>query len=310
MSKEYSQDASADMAEDKLSSAIASLRGEIKSEKPQESAGYEEIPDTEEYTEVEIEGGDKKEPHRTEFVETDDPKVLARINDLYGQVKKSDTRNQMIIQHNQMLEAKLAEALERMDKTERTYKDTQSNNVESEIKTKLKAAREDGDYDTVDKLENDLLELKLERRLADKFPKIQEKTPQQQALTPEQEQAIKAAYYVESLSQERDAQGNFVRPYLYDWHPDNEKASKMAESIRGELLSAGKTPDAATIMRILDDRMLKKPSATRGVPNLRDDMGVNRDKTTIKLTAQEVNIARKMGITPESYAKQKALLNR
>lgn len=282
-------------AENSLASAIDTLRDQV-----------EIIPEDKPDIEVEVdEPQPEKKPRRSEFVEVDDPKVKARIDDLYSQVKKSDQRNQLFQQHNLELEKKLSETLDRLEKFERATKDTASNQVETELKTKLRAAREIDDFDTIQEIEDKLLDLRLERRIAEKVPpKVQEK-PKEPA--PQEREFIEKAKYIELLSQERDEHGNILRPYLYDWHPDNAKASELARTIPQEFAAAGKEVNIKTIMEVIDERLRGKKQP-QGKTVLSTDENDTPPRKTMKITQEEAYAARRLGITPEAYARQKQLI--
>lgn len=299
--------------EDKLNQAIAQLRSQAKAE-PVE---VEEIPEQDDSIEIEVKSDtktsndtattldDDPKPRRSEYVKTDDPKIQERINDLYGQTKKSDARNQMIMQQNEALEKKLSETLDRLDKYERMQKKEASERVEKELRSKMKEARENGDFDSADKINEDLIALQIERRIPEQQP---EKQPaKQQPPKYSKEQAEQDAY-IEYLASEKDDKGNIIRAYLYDWHPDNKKASELAVSIQGELTAAGKQPDVYTIFSVLDERMRGKPKkASAQVLGSGDDIPA---KKTVKLTGDQIRVAHKMGISPEAYARQLSMINR
>lgn len=285
-------------AESKLGDAINNLRNQSK----ENNTAVEVIPDSQPDTEVVIDA--PKEPRRSEFVKTDDPKVLERINDLYGQVKKSDNRNQMITEHNRLMEQKLAEYQERLAAFEKNQKTDASNKVESELRAQLKTAREEGDYDAVDSIEDKLLDLRLERRLGDKQPVQKQETqiPQQSQQLSHDEQ------YLYFMGGERDTHGNLVRPYLFDWHPDNQKALDLFINLPREFAAAGKAADLKTIIDTIDERMKgKKPQGQVSV--LGGEGGDLPERRTVKLTQAQINVARNMGITPEAYARQLQLIN-
>ncbi len=146
MSNVYSQEAQQQIntAENKLGDAIANLKSQIKSnDEPEVEIIQENEPDVE----ITIDEPAKKEPRRSEFVPTEDPKVQERINDLYRQVKGSDSRNQMIIEHNRQLEARLAEYAEKVNQIERNTKSANSTKVEEEIGSAIKTAWEEGDFE-------------------------------------------------------------------------------------------------------------------------------------------------------------------
>lgn len=286
-----------DAAEDKLGDAIKNLKTQINEPK------VEIIPDADDGVEVEIKA--KKEPRRSEFVQTDDPKVIERINDLYGQVKKSDAAKQMLIEHNRTMDQKLAEYAEKLEKFERANKDSASDKVESELKARLRTAREEHDLDTMEQVEEKLNELRMEKRLSGITPKAPAPNPAQQQVD---QRFVHNALYIENVSNEKDAQGNLVRPYLFDWHPDNKKAVDLFNSIPKEFAAAGKDVDLKTVIDVIDERMKgKKPNRSSSVLSGSDDDIPERQ--TVKLTQQQVYTAERMGITPEKYARQLQLIN-
>lgn len=310
MNNTYSPEAqkSIDSAENKLGDAIKSLKSQIKSDDPIVEVEAQSSPDIE----VEIDSpAPVKEPRRSEYVKTDDPKIQERINDLYGQVKKSDAAKAMIIEHNRLMEQKLAEYQERLEKFEKGNKDAASNKVEAELKAQLRIAREENDFDTIDAIEDKLLDLRMEKRLADKLP-VQEKPKAPPQVDPRQQQFeaqyLRNAAYLEVIAQEKDAKGRPVRSYLFDGDPDNDKALELFESIPREFAAAGKQADIKTIMDVMDERIRgKKNNHQASVLGGGDNDAPAR--TTVKLTQAEINIAKNMGITPERYARQKQLIN-
>lgn len=295
---------SIDSAENKLNSAIDTIRAN-KKEKSNDPI-VEAIKEPNNDVEVVIDTPKDKEPRRSEFVQTDDPKVQERINDLYRQVKGSDARNQMIIEHNRVMEQKLAEYADKLTKFEQVTKETATSRVESELKAQLRMAREEGDFDTAETIEDKLLDLRVEKRLVDKLPPEKPKVnPVQQQFD---QQFLNNARYLEFLGNEKDPHGNPVRPYLLDWHPDNSKAVELFTTIPKEFAAAGKQADLKTIMDVLDERIKGKKS-NQQAPVLGDDGGNLPARSTIKLTQKEIEIARNLGITPERYGRQKQLMN-
>lgn len=311
MSNVYSVEAQEQIntAENKLGDAIANLKSQIKNEKENEP-NVEIIQENEPDVEIAVDTpAPKKEPRRSEFVQTDDPKVQERIDDLYRQVKGSDSRNQMIIEHNRQLEARLAEYAEKVNQMERSTKQANSTKVEEEIGLAIKTAWEEGDFEKAATLNAKLLDLKVEKLKDEKIPQekvVQRPNPQQQAY---EAQLLKDAAYMEIISQERDAKGNLVRGYLFNGHPDNERAVDILEKVRYEFASAGKQANIKTILDVVDERIRgKKPShAATVLGGGENDAPV---RNVIKLTAEEVRVAKLMGIKPEAYARQKQLLNR
>lgn len=294
-----------DGAENKLSDALQSLRNK-KSATPE--VEVEIVPTVKQDVEIEIESP-REEKRRSEFVKTDDPKVIERINDLYGQVKKSDARNQMILDHNRLMEEKLAEYQNKLSEFEKSTKNRASDQVETELKVKLRQAREEHDLDSIEQIEDKLLDLRLEKRISSKIPQerpIPQINPVQQQVDQE---LIHKATYLKYLSDEKDSQGNPIRPYLNDWHPDNRKAVDLFVSIPKEFEAAGKQADIKTVMEVLDERMQGKRNKSP-TSVLSGDGGDIPERRTVRLTEDELYVAKRMGLKPEAYARQKQLLGR
>jgi hypothetical protein len=284
--------------ESKLTDALNQLRAQSK------NPDVEIIPDDKPDIEVDIDQP-KKEPRRSEFVQTDDPKVIERINDLYGQVKKSDAAKQMLIEHNKMLEQKIAEHDAKFSQYEQSTKTAASDKVETELKTKLRQAREEHDLDAIEQIEDKLFGLREEKLKSSLAPQV--KSPPV-ATTPQVDQnLVNNAAYLQHLSQERDSVGNLKRPYLYDWDPDNKKAVELFQSIPQEFAAAGKQVDLRTIIEVMDERIKgKKQQATSVLSGDGDDIPTRK---TVRLTQDQANVAKRMGISTEAYARQLQLIN-
>lgn len=289
-------------AENKLGDALKTLKSQIK------ESDVEIIPESnkDEDIEIEVSKERKKEPRRSEFVETDDPKIKERINDLYRQVKGADSRNQMIIEHNRLMEQKLAEYEEKVNQLEKQTKIEITNKVETELKTRLRVAREEHDLDTIEQIEDKLQGLRDEKLKSSLAPLPLKSTPNPAQKEFDQRMVHNAAY-LQNLSEEKDAVGNLKRPYLYDWHPDNHKAVELFQSIPQEFAAAGKQADMKTIIEVLDERMQGKKRQAVGVLSGNDDD--IPDRKTIRLTQEQLYVANRMGLTKEQYAHQLSLIN-
>lgn len=289
-------------AENKLNDALSQLRGEAKERQDIKEPEIEIIPNEKSDIEIEVETPKR----RTEFVPVDDPKIQERINDLYRQVKGSDQRNQMLFEHNKMMEEKLLEYQNKLTEFEKNSKAVASSQIENELKAKLRQAREEHDLDTIEKVEDKLLDLRMEQRLPQIQPiQTKQPSPAQQHIDKD---FLRNAAYLEVISQEKDVNGNPVRDYLYDTHPDNWKAVQLYQTVPQELAAAGKHADIKSVMDVIHERIKGKPKTSAKV--LGGDAEDVPERKTVRLTQDELYVAKRMGLKPEAYARQKQLINR
>lgn len=313
---EYSQEAkkAINVAENNLQKAMDQIRSPQVEIEPAENNDIEvTIPVT---TSEIKEPAKEKEPKRSQFVETNDPIVKQRIDDLYGQVKRSDARNQAMLEHNKKLEEELSRAIEKLNNIEKRADDVNYQQVENDLRTKLRIAREENDYDTIDQIEDKLLDLRLEKREKQKAPLRKEnnenveQTSQPQPLSEADAQFVNNAQYVHFLATERDDKGNYLRPYLFDWHPRNKEAIELYHNIPKEYAAAGKQVDIQTIMQVIDERINNTNKSKRKASVLSTDDSVPVDNEKVRLSQEEAYVAKRLGLKPEAYARQKQLLSK
>ena len=129
-----------EQADQMLDNAFDSLKD--NEENPQQSVNSEPIVDDSSENDNFLE---KEDPPK--YVETDNPDIQKRINYLYKQVKSSDERNELLVEHNK----KLAEKLEEIENQQRKYstdiENSRDNNAIIDLKNQIRQAREDGEED-------------------------------------------------------------------------------------------------------------------------------------------------------------------
>lgn len=241
----------------------------------------EQVEDVNEEAEESEEAVDDGKPKK-EWVDFS-PEQQKKFNDMYKQTKMSDARNQML---TNMLE----EQQKQLDELKGRFSQTDQAEAEKILKTRLQEARDEGDMDKEFKILDEIMAFRRSEK--------QEKPKEQKSNLPEDPETR----YVVALAQETDDNGQPVRPWLVESHPRYKSMLTQATIIAAELETQGKEADIPTVMKLLDERMNKKPN-TRGVDPLGSNLTTPRSGPTIKpkLSAQEKAIAAKLGMTEADY---------
>lgn len=251
---------------------------------------------------------------KSKWVEIDDPAVKERIDDLYKQVKKSDERNQTLIEHQRGLEEALEKATEALDKlTNKQVRDEQED-VLKDIKAQIKQARADGDEDKIDELTERLIDFKAEQKLAKKEPlKVTKKE------APKAPYTMEEAAFIGMLAQETDPEtGDYVRPWMHQNHPDHRKSVEIGGEIAREYDRKGKQLSIQHLMRELEKRMTgddeggsdggsRKPQAHSSVLS-GGDLTLHRKNNKLELSEDQRYVAKRLGLTDEQLTKRTALI--
>lgn len=237
---------------------------------------------------------------KTDKVDFSTPEQQEKFNHVYKQMKMSDARNQML---NDMLQTQQ----KRLEDLEGRFKNTDAAEAEHMLLQKIKVARDSGDDAAEIAAINELTDFKVDKKLS-------ERAKPQQAQVNYQE--VQDTNYVASLMQETDSTGNPLRPYLYEGHPDFENSVNMLERISQKYV--GDPQAVPKSLAELDHFMKAKmtntqkpsgPPARTPNPMQGGNLTNVNKKTTIKMTKQELDIARKLGIDPKRYAAKRDEIN-
>ncbi len=228
-----------------------------------------------------------------ERVEITDPKVQAKLNNLYKQTKMSDARNKLMLDANKQL-------LEKVNELEKRFSQTDHAEAERILTSRLREARAEGDEEKELKILNELVDFRADSKINQRVAK--------QKPTAEPIQADPEVRYVLELAEEVDDAGAPVRPWLNAQNPQYRSAAIQAEIIGQRMLAETGEIDIPTVMQELDKAMAKRPTQR---PNTRqpDPMGgnlTNRNSAPkLKLSPDEAEICAKLGIKPEAYLANK-----
>lgn len=247
-----------------------------------------EIPD--------IEADDTPEAKRfdpkTDRVDFSTPEQEAKFNYVYKQVKMSDARNAMLTEMLQTQQTQL-------DELKTRFSNTDSADAEKMLFNKIKNARDSGDDAAEFAALNELVEFKADKKIG-AFRSQPQQPPQMNNET----------QYITGLIQEMDDNGSPLRPWLQEGHPDfmtavNLLETKISPQFKGDPLYLQKSMyELDQIMRNkMTDAPPKQQPQTRA-PNPMQGSNLTNvtKKPTIKMTRQELDIAKKLGVDPKKYA--------
>ena len=309
MPEQYAPDVQKQLsdAEASLDSALSQMKApqeEFSKEETNEPENEPQRPEREEQT------NDAPKKKGADFVDIKDPEIKDRVNYLYLQAKSADEKNKLLLEQNKKLQEKLEGLSKDVSSIKNDTRQKQEDFEIKNIKSQLKEAWAVGDFDRAADLNDNLVQLAAEqqRRLLMEVSKAEETKPKE--TIPEMDQRSRQdAQFIDFLAKEKDSQGNLMRPYLNEWHPENNRAANEAAKIATEFAQAGRQTTIAEIMRELDRRM--KPSNPASSDNvLTSSRNDQSPKKTSDLSAEERTMARKMGISEKDWAMQKELLRR
>lgn len=290
-----------------LSEAIDKIKsGEVaKAEAPAES---EEESTTEEPAE--------KRPAKNQkgFVEIEDPAIKARFDDVWKQARSSDENNKLLKNHQLQLEGALATAIGEIEKLKGRQNQNETQSAETDLKRQIKAARDIGNDDEVDRLNDLLTDLKVEKKIAARVQPAKPAQPQRTVSQP-----TVAASDIEYVNYLKDGGDGIKRPWLSRGDANFEKAQNEAAKIAEDhLFKKGKEMPIPMVMAELDKLMLKggknQSGANQGGSSAAVLSGANLTRrggnSNIELGEDQKIAAKKLGISLDQYGKRMAMISR
>lgn len=231
------------------------------------------------------------DPDGREWVDFNDlpPAVAARFKRMYGHMKEYERdlgsykqKADLLIQHNQELGKYLAEFVE-----EQETKQEQDNALKQAEVIKQRFA--DGDYEGGSDL--------LFKTLAKPKPETQRVVQPQAAPTLGANEAVA----INQWAYEKDDTGTPRRPWTHNGHPLQKRAIKLLDGLIDDpvLAPQGLNAVLAEVDRIMNVEQKPARSAVLSSDSVRPAKASNN-----ALTDEQRQIAFKMGLKPEDYAKQ------
>jgi hypothetical protein len=256
------------------------------------------------------------------FVEVDSPQIQKKINYLYKQVKNKDEQAALLKDELR----KLAENLELKHQNE-LYLANELNAIKnkftqeyetktlSELRNQYQEAINNYDYETATKINEKIIDFKTEQKLnsiisnqINKEQPIQQKQPK----APSYQSDPQDVKDLEKLSSEKSDNGNLLRPWLNQQHPEFQDVVDLTAALANKYIRKGQRPSLSTLMKEIDsikgvriNNSIKQPTAP-AVLSGQSSVGFPTDNQ-VKLTNLERTFAAKMGVDEELYAKVKKL---
>lgn len=232
---------------------------------------------------------------KTDKVEFNTPEQQEKFNYMYKQTKMSDSRNQMLTDLLQKQQAQL-------DALNGRFQQTDSADAERMLLGKIKAARDSGDDAAEISAIGEMVDFKADKKFSERV-NTQKQAPYQQ------EQEAPDVRYVREFIEAADETGQQVRPWMNNNHPDQAVALQALENIKGKYIgdpyALPKTlTDLDNFMRLKMTKQAPPSQAQMRGPNPLQGSNLTnvKQKTTIRMTRAEIDIAKKLGVDPKSYA--------
>ncbi len=234
---------------------------------------------------------------KEEWVDIKDPAVQKKMNNLYKQVKMSDTRNKFLMDANE-------KALQRIEELESRFNQTDQAEAERVLNQRLQEARDEGDSQKEAKILQEIIDYKVSSKLSSqKQPEKVQQQPSYQELEPDLQ-------YLHDLATSTDDNGQLAAPWIRADHPKHATALKLAAIYATDYHTEHGYVDIEEVMDKVTKEMARKTTVSK--PNNRapdpmkgSDLTRRPTQGKIKLSQAEVAMAAKLGVKVEDYAKWK-----
>ena len=288
-------------------------------EKPEEPTDTEAPVESEETVEEESESVDDEEDYEAEKSEEEDESKDKKV---FG--KRAEKRIKRLVKEKKELEAKLNNLNQERDAWSFERAELQSRTQDSELHainqyidrlkaqekqslSALRTAKESGDIDAEIKAQDALASVKAESLVAEQYKARAETSPRKEVKKVEQQQTSSSAPDRKALTwQKRN-----------EWFGGSTTKDRImtqaAMVIHKELIEEGIAPNTSSEeyyneldMRIRDEFPEKfKNKSVKKIPTVMGGTRSTLGKNQIKLTKTEVEMANRLGVSLQEYARQK-----
>ena len=244
----------------------------------------------------------------TEFAEFKDPKEAARFKRVYGHVKRNERIIATMAQDNKVLFEATQKYADRLANLEKTIAEKGTSDSLSWLQAERKNAIEAGDLARVSDISDKIAEVKVKIELGKVTGAKKPAAPVQMTRT-QQEQDFLGSELRDAFTDwaaEKDRSGNLLRPWAQTGHPKFRRAVEHAAAVLND--PDFQNEDSGIMLREVDRLMGFSKQTTQAVLSGKNEDGVQVKAP--KLSAEQLAVAKKMGVKPEKYAEQMARYKR
>ena len=224
-------------------------------------------------------------------------KVQNRINKLTRKMREAERRERAALDYAKGLQMKYSKVEKDLQKTDKSFVEEYENRVDAEtdkVKTQMKNAMQDQDYDKMMEANQNLTRLAVEKeKAAMRKAEIEEslKQPQQEQQPVQQPPSPRAQEWAENNT----------------WFGKDKVMTNAAFTIHEDLVQKGFDPESdeyyTEIDKQLQDNFPSKFVKERPVQTVASAGRKQQGRRKVTLTRSQVAIAKKLGVPLEEYAK-------
>jgi len=301
--------------EELLDNAITSIKNNSNLESQEEKQATDTV-------ELETKKETLRLPEKKEkFVETDNPEVQQRINELYKKTKISEEQNSLLkdelMRMTEGFETREMQLQNQLRELQNRYIEDDTNKTLTDLRKQYQDAISNFEYDKAQEINEKILDFKTEIKYNDFLNKIQQQPkqvnkPVKQEFYNNPNDAVEA----NKLVFEKNENNEFVRPWLQENHPEFNNVVDMMAAISNKYIRKNERPSISVVMQEIDKMMgvgqNKGNSNTtlKHAPVLSSNATLNAgSEQTIKLSDLEKSFANKMGVSEKDYARMRKISN-
>ena len=224
-------------------------------------------------------------------------KVQNRINKLTRKMREAERRERAALDYAKGLQMKYAKVEKDLQKTDKSFVEEYENRVDAEtdkVKTQMKNAMQDQDYDKMMEANQNLTRLAVEKEKATmRKAEIEEslKQPQQEEQPVQQPPSPRAQEWADNNT----------------WFGKDKVMTNAAFTIHEDLVQKGFDPESdeyyTEIDKQLQDNFPSKFVKEKPVQTVASAGRKQQGRRKVTLTRSQVAIAKKLGVPLEEYAK-------